>query len=57
MAIKILMFLLGNIVGSASTVVIIALLKANKREDVEYEKLEKYKQGYEKGYKDASALF
>ena len=38
----------GIIVG----VFLIALLSANKPDDIEYEKEERYKQGYEKGFKD-----
>ena len=45
---NILMLILGFIIG----VIIVALLSANKPEDIEQEKLEKYKQGYDKGFKD-----
>lgn len=45
---SILIFFSGFIVGIA----LIALLTANKPEDIEQEKLEKYKQGYDKGFKD-----
>ena len=45
---NILIFTLGLIVGIG----LVALLSANKPEDIEHEKAEKYKQGYEKGFKD-----
>lgn len=45
---SILIFFSGFIVG----IVLIALLTANKPEDIEQEKLEKYKQGYDNGFKD-----
>jgi hypothetical protein len=43
-----LIFGLGFIVG----VLLVALLGANKPDDIEHEKAEKYKQGYDKGFKD-----
>ena len=43
-----LIFSLGFIVG----VGLVALLSANKPDDIEIEKAEKYKQGYENGFKD-----
>jgi len=56
MAIKILMFVLGNVVGTVITIILIALLRANETADIEWEKTEKYQQGYDKGFKDGSAL-
>jgi len=44
----ILIFFSGLIVGIG----LIALLSANKPDDIEHEKAEKYKQGYENGFKD-----
>ena len=41
-------FVFGFIVG----VGLVALLSANKPDDIELEKAEKYKQGYDKGFKD-----
>ena len=41
---------LGAIVGSVLTIVLIALLSANKQGDIEHEKLLCYKEGYEKGF-------
>ena len=43
-----LIFIAGFIVGVA----IVALLSANNPDDIEHEKAEKYKQGYENGFKD-----
>lgn len=43
-----LIFGLGLIVGIA----LASLLSANKYDDIEYEKAEKYKQGYKKGFED-----
>ena len=43
-----LIFVLGFIAG----VGLVALLSANKPDDIEIEKAEKYKQGYENGFKD-----
>ena len=43
-----LIFCLGFIVG----VVLVALLGANKSDEIELEKAEKYKEGYDKGFKD-----
>lgn len=43
-----LIFVFGFIVGIA----LVALLSANKPDDIEHEKAEKYKRGYEKGFKD-----
>ena len=40
------------IAGVISGVVIVALLGANKPDDIEHEKAEKYKQGYVEGFKD-----
>jgi hypothetical protein len=48
------MFVLGNIVGTVISILLIALFRANKVDDIEQEKLERYKQGYEKGFKDGS---
>jgi hypothetical protein len=45
---NILIFVLGFIVG----VVLVALLGANRPDDIEHEKAEKYKEGYDKGFKD-----
>ena len=45
---SILIFGAGFILG----VGLVALLSANKPDDIEVEKAEKYKQGYEKGFKD-----
>lgn len=45
---SILIFGAGLIVGVA----LVALLSANNPDDIEYEKAEKYKQGYDKGFKD-----
>lgn len=45
---SILIFVAGFIVGVA----LVALLGANKPDEIELEKAEKYKQGYEKGFKD-----
>ena len=44
----ILIFGAGFILGIG----LVALLSANKPDDIEVEKAEKYKQGYEKGFKD-----
>ena len=43
-----LIFVAGLIVG----VVLVALLSANDTDDIEHDNAEKYKQGYEKGFKD-----
>lgn len=43
-----LMISLGIIIG----VVLVALLGANRSDDIEHEKAAKYKQGYDKGFKD-----
>lgn len=43
-----LMISLGIIIG----VVLVAVLGANNPDDIEHEKAEKYKEGYEKGFKD-----
>ena len=43
-----LMISLGIIIG----VVLVALLGSNRPDDIEHEKAEKYKEGYEKGFKD-----
>ena len=45
---NLLIFSLGFVVG----VGLVALLSANKPDEIEQEKAEKYKQGYEKGFKD-----
>ncbi|MBO7240204.1 MAG: hypothetical protein J6V23_06955 [Bacteroidaceae bacterium] len=50
------MFILGFMTGTVFGVVLVAFLRANKPEDVEYE-LQKshsngYDEGYDKGYKD-----
>ena len=45
---NLLMLVLGFIIG----VVLVALLGANKPDDIEHEKAEKYKQGYDKGFRD-----
>lgn len=42
-----LIFVFGFIMG----VGLVALLSANGPDDIEYEKAEKYKQGYDKGFK------
>ena len=47
-----LIFVLGFIVGSVVGILLVALLSANKPDDIEQERLEKYKQGYDKGFKD-----
>jgi hypothetical protein len=47
-----LIFIFGFIVG----VGLVALFSANKPDEKEYEKAEKYKQGYEKGFKDGCEL-
>ena len=43
-----LIFVSGFILGIA----LVALLSANNPDDIEHEKAEKYKQGYENGFKD-----
>lgn len=45
-----LMFCVGMVAGSGLAFVLIALLSANKRDDLEHEKLMCYKEGYEKGF-------
>lgn len=47
---NLLLFGLGTIVGMIITIFLIALLSANKRDDLEHEKLMCYKEGYEKGF-------
>lgn len=45
-----LVFCVGMVAGSGFAFVLIALLSANKRDDLEHEKLMCYKEGYEKGF-------
>lgn len=45
---NVLMLILGFIIG----VVLVALLSANKADEIELEKAEIYKQGYDKGFRD-----
>ena len=45
---NVLMLILGFIIG----VGLVALLSANNPDDIEHEKAEIYKQGYNKGFKD-----
>ena len=47
-----LIFGLGFIIGSVVGILLVALLNANKLDDIEHEKAEKYKQGYDEGFKD-----
>ena len=49
---EILIFGFGLLVGFVLTVTLIALLSANKLDDIEQEKLQCYKQGYKKGFND-----
>ena len=44
------------IAGFSAAVVFIALLSANKPDDVEHEKSECYKSGYSKGFEDGYGL-
>ena len=56
MIIDILLFALGTFVGAALTILLIALLSANKRDDLAHEKWMSFKDGYEKGYDDGYEL-
>ena len=47
-----LMIILGVAIGVIIGIGLITLLTANKPEDIENEKAEMYKQGYDKGFKD-----
>lgn len=49
---EILIFGFGLLVGFVLTVTLIALLGANKPDDIENEKSQCYKQGYLKGFYD-----
>lgn len=50
MAIRIMMFLIGEVTGTIIAIALIALLRANKAADIEWEKAEKYQQGFDRGY-------
>ena len=47
-----LMFGLGSFVGLIVMLVLIALLSANKPDEIEHDKRMAYKEGYEKGFED-----
>ena len=50
MAIRIVMFLIGEVVGTAITCILISLFRANEAAEIEWEKAEKYQQGFDRGY-------
>lgn len=53
---NILLFGLGLVVGVVFSIFLIALLSANKRDDIEHEKLVSFKEGYQKGFDDGCEL-
>lgn len=53
---NILLFAFGAILGAAFGIFLVAMLSANKQEDITHEKLERYKEGYQKGFDDGYEL-
>lgn len=51
-----LIFFLGIVVGTTCAIFLMALLSANKKDDMEHAKLESYKDGYQKGFDDGYYL-
>ena len=52
----IILFFGGAVLGTCLSIVLFALLNANKREDIVHERLMSYKEGYQKGYDDGYEL-
>lgn len=47
-----ILFCLGGLLGSIGSTIVMSLLTMSKLGDIDQEKRQRYKEGYDKGYKD-----